>query len=213
MRLKPYRYIILKKYVIVLLLAFCIGYFFVARIYPNFVSRIEAYAHNIANEMTMSALSEVTEGKYANFSNITFDGRGYVTSTGINSMEMNRFKVDLINALQKKVNNLSDGYISVPLGALSDKEFLSGFGPKIKIKVSPVGFVKADFEDEFISCGINQVKHKTWLNVAVNMTFSSATMKKSYTVESTVPVCENIISGAVPNYYGFGRDSSLAVTQ
>ena len=115
---------------------------------------------------------------------------------------MNAFKAELTKKLQDNINNLPDGYIMIPLGSLSNKEIFSGLGPKIKIKIIPNGIVKTDFSEEFVSCGINQVKHRISLDVSVKISVISATMYKTQEVNTSVPVSETIISGVVPNYYG-----------
>ena len=75
-------------------------------------------------------------------------------------------------------------------------------GYRIPISISTDGFAKIDFDDEFTSCGINQVKHKIYMTISVRISVISAVFTKTETVTSGVPVAETIISGTVPNYYG-----------
>lgn len=177
-------------------------YLFFERIYPNYISRVEIYANNLATSTINKTLSEVLQTKYSEFVNISADKNGTVTSVEANTLSMNTFKADFIDTLQKRINELPDGSISIPLGSLSNKEIFSGFGPKIKIKTVPNGIVRADFSEEFVSCGINQVKHKIFLDVSVTITLASAAMYKTQTVHTAVPISETIIGGTVPNYYG-----------
>lgn len=198
----------LKKIILLIFLSVTMFFLwlFCERIYPNYISRIEIYAENLAVSAINSTLAETLQNfetdKY--FSNVGLDNDGTISSIEENTGRINLFKAEYVKLLQEKINNLPKGYITIPLGSLFEKEFLSGFGPEIKIKTAPYGVVRADFEEEFTACGINQVKHKIFLNVNVKITMVSATMRKSKNVNETVPISETVISGTVPKYYGSG---------
>lgn len=187
-----------------ILLLLVLSYLFFERVYPNFMSRVEVYANNLATVTINNTLSEVLKSGFneTKFVDVVSGTDGRVTSVKADTMAMNTFKAELADKLLEKVNTLPDGYVTLPLGSLSKKEIFSGIGPRIRIKIVPNGMAKVDFSEEFISCGINQVKHKIVLDVSLTVTLISATMRKAQTVHTTVPVSETIISGVVPNYYG-----------
>jgi len=182
------------------------AYTFFERIYPNYIARAEAYAKNVALKTINQSIYEALDTyKFENsFSKKLTDESGKITSIELETIKTNKFKADITAILQKNIDNLSEGYIGIPFGSLSNKEIFSGLGPDIKVKISPVGIAKVDFAEEFISCGINSVKHRISLNIAVDITLVSATMRKNTTVTSQVPIAETIINGTVPYYYGSG---------
>ncbi len=182
-----------------------VSYTFFERIYPNYITRAESHANNLSIRMINKSAKEILEEKnYNEFSIIEKDAEGKVVSIEARTVEMNKFKADVISKLQENIKSSSEGYIYIPLGSLLKKEMFAGMGPKIKIKVLPTSIVEADFSDEFVSCGINQTKHKISLNVSLTMTLVSATMKKHVTTTQTLPISETIISATVPYYYGNG---------
>lgn len=189
---------------IFIIISLLFAYLFFERVYPNYISRVEMYASNLATSTINSTLSQIIKKDYEDkdFVKIKTNNSGAVTSVEANTIQMNAFKTDLIDELQKNINNLPDGYITIPIGSLLKKEIFSGLGPRMKIKTVPNGMVKADFSEEFISCGINQVKHKIFLEVSVKISVISAAMHKSQMVKTSVPISETVISGVVPNYYG-----------
>lgn len=202
-----------KKIAVVIfffLTVFIIRIFF-ERIYPNYISRIEVYSENLAVSMINSALIEVKEiflNDYG-FSETALNSKETVSFIEEDTGKINLFKAEYVRCLQKKINDTSFGYIKIPLGSLSGREIFSGIGPEIKIKTIPYGVVNADFEEEFVSCGINQVKHKLFLRVKVKITMISATMRKTHVTDEVIPISETVICGDVPTYYGTGITAAV----
>lgn len=207
------RHVIKRRvaWLLAFILSVTVFYIFFERIYPNYISRLEIYADNLAVKSVNSALSQILKEGYQDISFVEVfkNDSGMVTSLETNTMAMNRFKSDFLDVLQKKIGKLPEDSVSIPLGSLLRYEIFSGLGPKIKIKIVPNGFAKADFFEEFTDCGINQVKHKVFLNVSFSVNITSATMKKTRQVETNVPVSETIITGEVPYYYGNGSNIAL----
>ena len=184
---------------------------FFNRIYPNFINRMSIYGHNYAVKLINSSRSEIAEKSSAEeFSNIAANSDGRIVSVESNTMSMNLFKARLIDALQSRLENSDTGVLEIPIGSLLSREVFAAYGPRIKIKVIPGGIAEADFSAEFVSCGINQVKHKIYLNVSLTVSFISATMNNSQTVTTKVPVSETLVSGDVPRYYGGSAAAAAA---
>lgn len=176
---------------------------FFNRIYPNYINRMNIYGHNYAVKLINSSLNDtVSKSNFESFSDMTSDGNGKIVSIETNAMSMNLFRVKLIENLQSKLESADVGILEIPLGSLLNREIFAAYGPRIKIKVIPGAVAEADFDEEFVSCGINQVKHKIYLNVSVTISFISATMNNSQLVTTKIPISETLISGDVPRYYG-----------
>lgn len=185
-------------------------YLFFERVYPNYINRVDIYMENTATALINSALSEAMRSTDASdFEIINTDTDGNITSVESNTYEMNLFKARYTDILLEKIKDNPPGYVIMPLGSLSGKEIFSGIGPRIKIKTEINGMVKTDFCENFVSCGINQVKHKIFIDVSVRFSAISATMHRSRTIKTTIPVSETVISGVVPKYYGSGLNTSL----
>lgn len=178
------------------------GLFF-KRIYPNYIARIDIFMDNTATEIINAALYDTLAEEYQ-FERILYDADGRAVSIETDSGELNLFKAKYTEMLYKAIKQRETGYIFIPLGSLLSREIFSGMGPRIKIKTEINGTVKADFKESFTSCGINQVKQKIFLDATICFTAVSATMYRSKSVNTTVPVTETVISGVVPNWYGAG---------
>lgn len=127
---------------------------------------------------------------------------GSITSVSADTIEINKLKTKLSKCIQKHTENAENSKVYIPIGSLTNFSVLQGFGYRIPINISTDGFAKIDFDDEFMSCGINQVKHKIFMTVSVRVSVVSAVFAKSETVTVEVPVAETIITGTVPTYYG-----------
>ncbi len=180
-----------------------ICFLFFERVYPNYIARVDIYMDNAANAAINSALAQTMKKEsFENFGNSESDSDGKITLVEGDTYAMNLFKAKYTENLYKIVNETEPGYVVMPLGSLLKNEIFSGMGPMIRIKTQINGIIKCDFADSFESCGINQVRHKIYLDVSVNFCAVSAAMNRSRTVKTTVPVSETIISGTVPKYYG-----------
>ena len=110
----------------------------------------------------------------------------------------------IIQSMQKNIDSHKSDTVYVPLGSCSNLYFLAGLGPNVPIRIYPVNIVNADFKESFDSVGINQVKHKLYLDVSMKMSFVGMMFAQSDTVETSVLLNETIIVGDTPTYYGNG---------
>lgn len=127
---------------------------------------------------------------------------GKITSVSADTIEINRLKTRLSKSIQEYAENGEESTVYIPIGSLTNFEVLQGFGYRIPVNISTDGFAKIDFDDEFESCGINQVKHKIFMLVSVQVSVVSSVFSRSETVTTEVPVAETVITGTVPTYYG-----------
>lgn len=156
-------------------------------------------AVDIINKATDSVFSDISSPQMVI---IDKDNEGNVISVKADTILINRLKTKLSNSIQRYAEDSTDSKVYIPVGSLTDFEVLQGVGYRIPINVATDSITKIDFKDEFVSAGINQVKYKIYMIVSVRVSVISATMTKSETVESHVPVAEVVLSGTVPNYYG-----------
>lgn len=127
---------------------------------------------------------------------------GKITSVSADTTEINRLKTKLSKSIQEYAESGEESTVYIPIGSLTNFEVLQGVGYRIPVNISTDGFAKIDFDDEFESCGINQVKHKIFMLVSVQVSVVSSVFSRSETVTTEVPVAETVITGTVPTYYG-----------
>ena len=71
-------------------------------------------------------------------------------------------------------------------------------GPKITVRMEPIEYISTSYDSVFESAGINQTRHRIFLNMIVNMKlimpFKNSEVKYSY----EIPVTDTIIIGKIP---------------
>lgn len=161
-----------------------------------------SYANNIANTIVNEAVSEAFSNE--NYGELTKITSGSVQTIETDTASVNRLKADIWQNLSRKIKEMQCETVSVPLGSAFDAYFLSGIGPQIPVKVRPVSVVNIDLRDEFTSAGINQVKHKLYLEVSMDMSFVGFVFAQKETITTTALIFETVIVGDTPLYYGNG---------
>lgn len=158
-------------------------------------------AVNVLNNAIDEALSGINSEEFVN---IKTDENGAVTSVSADTAQMNRLRTRVLSAAEKIAENSDDAVVYIPVGSLTNYPVLQGMGYRIPVHIVIDGFTKVDFNDEFESCGINQVRHKIFLDASAEFSVISAAMTTSDTVSLKIPVSETVIAGSVPTYYGSG---------
>ena len=180
-------------------------WFIFTKLQPSFIEYAKVYSNNIANEVVNSAVDDVfVKKEYQSLAKIMENSSENIKAIETDTAKINRLKSAIIQSLQKNIDSHKSDTVYVPLGSCSNLYFLAGLGPKVPIRIYPVSIVNADFKESFDSVGINQVKHKLYLDVSMKMSFVGMMFAQSDTVETSVLLNETIIVGDTPTYYGNG---------
>lgn len=175
------------------------------KLQPSFIEYAKVYSNNIANEVVNSAVDDVfVKEEYQSLAKIMENSSENIKAIETDTAKINRLKSAIIQSMQKNIYSHKSDTVYVPLGSCSNLYFLAGLGPKVPIRIYPVSIVNADFKESFDSVGINQVKHKLYLDVSMKMSFVGMMFAQSDTVETSVLLNETIIVGDTPTYYGNG---------
>lgn len=175
------------------------------KLQPSFIEYAKVYSNNIANEVVNSAVDYVfVKEEYQSLAKIMENSSENIKAIETDTAKINRLKSAIMQSMQKNIDSHKSDTVYVPLGSCSNLYFLAGLGPKVPIRIYPVSIVNADFKESFDSVGINQVKHKLYLDVSMKMSFVGMMFAQSDTVETSVLLNETIIVGDTPTYYGNG---------
>lgn len=170
-------------------------------------STIKGKTNEIINQAIEQTLNQTDV--YEQLINISFDTQGNVTSISANSLNANKINNSILSNCQKAFNNQTSLYLDVPLGTFSGIPLLNGIGPKIKIKMLPVGNIQSNFKSNFTSAGINQTHHEIYLNFKLSVSVLLPGTDKTVDIHSQVLIGESIIVGKVPEIY-FGSNNILS---
>lgn len=158
---------------------------------------------SIVSRVVSNAVSEnfPDDMDYYDIVSITRDEDGTITSIQTDIGKLNRIFANVSLSVQSQLSELSDERISIPLGAIFGETIFAARGPKINIRIIPVGSVETDFKSEFSSAGINQTRHRIYILFKVEMGVAIPFVEKKTVVTTSLPVTETVIVGDVPYYY------------
>ena len=167
---------------------------------PLVFSLAEARSASMASQVLYGALAEATQDGvgYDDLMNIHMDDRGQVALLSANTMAMNRLADRAGQAALQRLGDMSSERVSVPLGAALGLTLLAGSGPGIPVSIVPIGSVATEFATEFEACGINQTRHKVFLQLKASIRIVIPTGAKTTQVSANMLVAESIIVGGVP---------------
>lgn len=178
------------------------------KLQPAFILYAESYANNAVNEIVNDAVQKVYEsGDYASLSRVT--EAGTVNTLETDTAKINKLRADITQSIQNGITERDADIIYVPLGSVTDFYLFAGLGPKIPVRVYPVSILKTDFRDEFESAGINQVKHRIYLDVSVKMSFAGIAFSEEETITASALITETVIVGNTPAYYGGSMSAAM----
>ena len=138
---------------------------------------------------------------YTDIVQLEKDSAGEPIAVKLDMATMNRLKAAVIADVSERLRSTENMTIKIPLGNIINGELFSGRGPKITIKLVPVGSVNASFASEFTSAGINQTRHRILINTSVYISVMLPTGTADTEVISEAVIAETVIVGDVPDSY------------
>lgn len=159
------------------------------------------------NKMTAVVENAVTADlaerhvSYGDFVTIQRDGGGSITALTTDMANMNLLRAELTAAILEALEDVDVSDIQVPLGSLFDLEPLWAKGPALKARAMTVGTVRAEFDSQFTSAGVNQTLHRIWMEVDVPMTLLLPGGEVEASLHTRLCVAETVIVGKVPDTY------------
>ena len=176
----------------------------------------EAKIKSLTTAAVNSAIFEVMLEpiSYGDLVSIEKNADGEITLIAANSMIINKLARDMAQSTETYIEKMGEQDVKIPIGTLSGSPLLAGKGFKVTIRVLPLGSVKCQFVSEFETAGINQTRHKIYLDVVATISIVLPTSQSIVKTNTPVLVSESIIVGKVPDTYLsagsiFGQDYDL----
>lgn len=167
----------------------------------------EIAATQAQNSMTAVVEDAIAAGlaarqvSYSDFVTIQRDEGGAVTALTTDMARMNLLRAELTAAILEALEEVDVSDIQVPLGSLFDLEPLWAKGPTLKARAMTVGTVRAEFDSQLTSAGVNQTLHRIWMEVTVPMTLLLPGGEVEVPLDTRLCVAETVIVGQVPGTY------------
>lgn len=197
--------------IVVLIFIFsALGGLLLRRLENPFLNAYTSHAYNICNEAVNDAIDQCFQDKNISYDDIITlreDSNGRIISLSANTFKINQLKAEISRTIDKNIESHSGKTVKLHLGATQDNLLASSLGPSVRIKIKPYSATKTSFRDEFISAGINQVRHCIYLDILSSITLSGFCRKITQSTENTILVADTVIVGTVPEFYGNGFTS------
>lgn len=170
---------------------------------PVILAMAEAQARVLAVQAMNDAVFEVMRegGVYSDLMHVVLDGEGRVSMMQANTARMNELATQAALAVQKNLDAIAEAGVEIPLGAAFGSRLLAGSGPIVHVRVVPVGAVSTEFVSEFTAAGINQTRHRIFLQMDATVQMVIPTGTQTAAVSAHVPVAESIIVGEAPDSF------------
>ena len=192
---------IIMVIIAIFLLVNSILYFFDKNILPAVLSigeeKLKREATNIINETALDIYSK--DFNYNDMIITEKDNDGNITMLRADTVKLNYLSAKLVLASNDKISKLEEIGLKVPLGYMSKNLIFYNLGPNISIDMIQIGNITSSYESIFESAGINQTRHKIYLNVNMKMKLIVPLNSRDVEIVSQIPISETIIVGKIPN--------------
>jgi len=180
--------------------------FFNERVMPSIteiaIIMAKSQTLDIINKKSVDILAQ--EFKYDEMIKIEKDNEGNIILVQSDTIKLNYIAAELSTECNKELNDMNNATIQVPFGWLSDKSAFYNLGPKITTQIQPIGNISTNYESKFESAGINQTRHKIYLNVTAKLRLKLPLKNQDIEVNTQIPISDTIIVGKIPNTtFGF----------
>lgn len=173
-----------------------------AKLRPSVCELAAIEAHRVATEIINTAVEELLTQEalsYNDIVSVSYADNNCVTGITTDVMKLNLFKTGITSAVDEEFRKSKKTDIPVSLGTASGLVFLSGYGPYVDVAVSMNSSTVSDFENIFVSAGVNQTQHSVILNITSTVVLSLAGKRVEKTVETSFCVAQTVIVGSVPD--------------
>lgn len=200
---KNYRLLkkIFKFLTIILISAygFKIGFDYLEPVYESLANqKVKSIATIITNQQSTIVMNNY---QYEELYTIEKDSSGNATVIRSNVAPINNMISDLTEKIQTEFDKVPTDTVYMTLGSFTGNYLISGFGPRIPIKVAVTGIVDTEVKSEFISKGINQTLHRVYVDFDCKMSVVTPVKSYSQNVVNQVIIAEHLIVGDIPSTF------------
>lgn len=175
-------------------------YLFEKRILPAVLSIAEitmkSEAIRVINEESVKVYSD--NFKYDDIIKIEKDSDGNITMIRSDTVKQNYLASQVVLNCNKRITELGELGTKIPIGYATNNLFFYQMGPDITVKMKQVGNINTSYESIFESAGINQTRHKIYLNVSAKLRVIVPLSSKDVDISCQIPISETIIVGKIP---------------
>lgn len=167
---------------------------------PTLMAIAETRAKIIATQAINDAINTkiAQDIKYGLLITVHTDHNGRPAWAQLNTMEVNRIVAATTMRVQDTLERLKGEQVAIPLGQAFASPLMANIGPRIPFTIVPVGTVNVEVTDAFEAAGINQTRHKIYLEVYTDVQIIIPFITKSALVHTAIPIADVTYLGDVP---------------
>lgn len=170
---------------------------------PVIMDTVEIKSKALATRAMNDSIADVVMNSiiYDDLVSIVSDDFGNISMIQANSLEINNLSKDLAQTCEVRIAEFGGNGVAIPLGTFTGIPLFVGRGPRIRVKMTPIGSVICKFVSHFESAGINQTVHKIYVNINATVAVVMPLSSRSFKAEQQVLISESVIVGQVPEVY------------
>jgi len=195
----------IKPYILVIIAIFAVFNLFIYLFDTRVLPAILLKSQSIVKAKTVETISETSlelfnnEFKYDEMIIIDKDEAGDINLIRADTVKLNYLSSQLSIKCNDKLQEMGDVGVKVPVGWITQTSVMYNLGPNVTVKIKPVGNIQVSYESKFESAGINQTRHKIYLNVEATVRTILPLHNEEIQVSCEIPVAETIIVGKIPS--------------
>lgn len=195
--------ILLSTFLAVTVLIAAFTMFIESFLRPIFLAAAEELAiQKVTDAINRAVLEHAKTLKYTDLIHYETNNQGDIILMQPNLQVVNGFIAETTLAVHGYLGSLKEEVIRIPVAQALGFQVLAALGPRMSVQMIPLGVVKpARILDSFETAGINQTRHKIYMQVTVEVQILVPFINKRLHVETEVPVSEVTIIGKVPQVY------------
>lgn len=169
---------------------------------PVLIQVSEKYAVTVVNREISSAYNNIITKYNINQQDFTSaideNNMQYINT---NTVIVNKICGEMAETISHRLNNIKDERVKIPLGLFTSSNLLSNVGPSINMGINSMGEARVDYDSSFLSCGVNQVNYKLWLEAECEVAVVTPVVNKNMIVKRKIMIIDMVYNGGVPKAY------------
>lgn len=173
-------------------------------LFPTILTMAKARAVQTAVTTVNGAIREhlvQTGVDYQDLVQLHRNNDGRIVMMQANTLKITELAADFALASEHALINLERESFSIPVGQVLGSQLLATYGPRIPVRIIPVGAVQVDMVDRFEAAGINQTRHRIYLDLDSYVRIAVPWQQTEVQISTRVPLVENVIIGEVPDTF------------
>lgn len=154
-----------------------------------------------ADAVSRAVLDVMSAHGDAELMTVIRDEKSMIKSVDIDTAAISELAQEITINAQKKINEVGQDGIKIPIGSLSGVTLFTGLGPDINIKIYLVGSTQTRITSLFTESGINQTLHRLYLDIDGSVAVAVPGLSSTIKTHTQVLMSELIIIGEVPPTY------------